>query len=78
MTVGLGNGVYVAVVVGNGGVYIAVCVPKKEATIEPTAEVIKTSALCVGAAVPAQAAKINAIKISMLIKYFFIRGLRDK
>ena len=75
MIVGVGRNVAVAVDVGEGGVYMAVCVPKKDATIEPTAEVIKTSLLCVGADAPAQAAKINMIKIviSMLVKYFFIR-----
>ena len=72
--VGLGNGVYVGVKVGVDGVYMAVCVPKKDATIEPTAEVIKTSLLWVGAAAPVQAAKINAskVKISALDIYFFI------
>jgi hypothetical protein len=48
-------------------------VPKKEATIEPTAEVIKTSGLSVGVSSPVQAAKINAIKISVLVRYFFIQ-----
>ena len=72
MIVGLGSGVYVALGVGEGGVYMAVCVAKKDATIEPTAEVIKTSALSVGVPLPVQATKINTVKINMLLKYFFI------
>jgi hypothetical protein len=69
------SGMIVAVEMAAGGVYIAVCVPKKEATIVPTAEVIKTSGLSVEAASPPQAAKMDAIKItiSMLVIYFFIR-----
>lgn len=75
MTVGLGSGVNVAVGVGAGGVYMAVCVPKKDATIEPTAEVIKASGLSVGASSPVQAVNMDTIKItmSMLVMYLFIR-----
>ena len=75
MTVGLGNGVYVGVKVGVGGVYMAVCVPNMELTIVPTTEVINASLFCVGASVPpAQAVRRNAIKItaSVWFMYFFI------
>jgi hypothetical protein len=52
---------------------MAVCVPKKDATIDPTAEVIKASGFCVGVCSPVQAARINTIKIRILVTYFFIR-----
>jgi hypothetical protein len=67
--------VYVGVEVGAGGVYMAVCVPKKDATIEPTAEVIKASGLSVAVSSPVHAANMRVINIAMsvLLMYFFIR-----
>jgi hypothetical protein len=73
--VGVGVPVSVGVNVGDGGVYIAVWVSKKDATIVPTAEVIKTSGFSGGASPPVQAVKMIAIRVTMimLVEYFFIR-----
>lgn len=80
ITVELGSGTMVAVDKGVGGVYTAVCVPKKEPTMVPTTEVIKTSGSSVGGCSPVQAVNMDAIRsmISMLVTFFFIRvsGMR--
>ena len=68
--VGVGVPVSVGVNVGDGGVYIAVWVSKKDATIVPTAEVIKTSGFSAGASSPVQAVKNNTIKVRMIVNFF--------
>jgi hypothetical protein len=71
--VGVGVPVTVGVDVGDGGVYAAVWVSKKDATIVPTAEVIKTSGLSAVSS-PVQAVKMNTIKVTMIMvsEFFFI------
>jgi hypothetical protein len=73
--VGVGKGVWVTVEVGEGGVYMAVWVPKKDATIVPTPWVRIALISWAGSGEAPQAAARNATRI-VIVNRLFDSGIR--